>query len=104
MRLLKPIKGLNRKRKTYLKRRPIYKLAGCAYSGFSDASYAEIGTRNLEMDMEQSGDNIEMRKKKKVGQKLVTEKSKTKNPLRCNGFFVYMINSDYSHSLLKNKS
>ena len=45
------------------------------------------------MEMEQSGENTEMRTKKNVGQKLVTEKRKTKNPLRCNGFFVYMINS-----------
>ena len=56
------------------------------------------------MEMEQSGENTEMRTKKNVGQKLVTEKRKTKNPLQRNGFFVYMINSDYSHSLLKNKS
>ena len=52
------------------------------------------------MEMEQSGENTEMRTKKNVGQKLVTEKRKTKNPLRCNGFFVYMINSDYSHSMV----
>ena len=52
------------------------------------------------MEMEQSGENTEMRTKKNVGQKLVTEKRKTKNPLQRNGFFVYMINSDYSHSVL----
>ena len=36
-----------------------------------------------EMEMEQSGENTEMRTKKNIGQKLVTEKRKTKNPLRC---------------------
>ena len=56
------------------------------------------------MEMEQSGENTEMRTKKNVGQKLVTEKRKTKNPLQRNGFFVYMINSDYSHSLTKSIS
>ena len=52
------------------------------------------------MEMEQSGENTEMRTKKNVGQKLVTEKRKTKNPLRCNGFFVYRIIADYSHAMV----
>ena len=35
---------------------------------------------------------------KMIGQKLVTEKFKTKNPLHCNGFLAIVIKNDYSHS------
>lgn len=35
-----------------------------------------------------------------VGQKLVTEQNKAKNPLQRNGFLTFMIKNDYSHSMV----
>jgi len=35
-----------------------------------------------------------------IGQKLVMEKCIRKNPLQCNGFLVYVIIIDYSHSMV----
>ena len=36
-----------------------------------------------------------------IGQNLITERMKRKNPLQCNGFLAFMIKNDYSHSLPK---
>ena len=35
-----------------------------------------------------------------IGQNLITERMKRKNPLQCNGFLAFMIKNDYSHSMV----